>query len=147
MTPRYGESAFQYPREEDVWEKMDWTGVDVLVTHGPLWGHLDGVRRAGCRFLGEKVSRSKGLKLHVCGHIHVGAGKEVVRFHGVRWAFEGVESGLRGWDAIPGMLFRVIFMRLGSLLGIKDRRSETQLVNAAVKRENGASREPVVVYV
>mmetsp|Transcript_11338 Transcript_11338/g.38645 ORF Transcript_11338/g.38645 Transcript_11338/m.38645 type:complete len:269 (+) Transcript_11338:47-853(+) len=45
-------------------------GVDVLVTHGPVKGHLDGEGVAlGCPCLLEHVRRARP-RLVVCGHIH-----------------------------------------------------------------------------
>ena len=61
------------------------TGVDVLITHGPPWGILDSppyrrdihdIARSllGDETLTAELSRIKP-RLHVFGHIHVGAGQ------------------------------------------------------------------------
>ncbi len=51
--------------------------IDVLITHGPPYGHLDTVRQKtyslGCKQLLKRVMEIKP-KLHVFGHIHGGYG-------------------------------------------------------------------------
>lgn len=62
--------------------------IDVLVTHGPSFGVLDGfpdktdpnvIRRVGCHILKEKIRSLKNLKAHVFGHIHYSNSKKVYR--------------------------------------------------------------------
>lgn len=62
------------------WECMPSHGIDVLVTHGPPFGVLDGVpeseyvtRRRGDHALGDRIDRVKPL-VHIFGHIHPGHG-------------------------------------------------------------------------
>ncbi|KAL2261857.1 hypothetical protein VTK26DRAFT_3149 [Humicola hyalothermophila] len=85
-TPRHGNWAFQYPRDQDVWMGTIPDGVDVLVTHGPPRGHLD-LLRLGCVHLLRELWRARP-KLHVFGHIHGGAGTEWLQFDGLQDAYE-----------------------------------------------------------
>ena len=52
-------------------------GLDILITHGPPFGILDGApgsqRHDGCPELLEAVLEAKPM-LHVFGHIHAGYG-------------------------------------------------------------------------
>lgn len=53
-------------------------GTDVLVTHGPLYRHLDaigGFDHGGCEMLRRRVVEI-GPQLHVCGHLHEGYGSD-----------------------------------------------------------------------
>ena len=83
--PRFYDWAFNLNRGPEIAEK--WRSVpadiDVLITHGPPNGILDGVatrwgiENAGCEELRsrvEEVSSYGRLKLHVFGHIHSGYG-------------------------------------------------------------------------
>jgi Icc-related predicted phosphoesterase len=83
--PRFFDWAFNLNRGPEIAEK--WRSVpddiDVLITHGPPNGILDGVmtkwgtENAGCEELKRRVAEigSFGrLKLHVFGHIHSGYG-------------------------------------------------------------------------
>lgn len=73
--------AFNRPRGEaisKVWKSIP-TDTDILITHGPAFGHLDYVdgMSVGCEDLRYRIEEIKP-KLFVCGHIHGGAGiKEV----------------------------------------------------------------------
>jgi Icc-related predicted phosphoesterase len=70
----------RYPGEEiqEHWDKIP-QGIDILVTHGPAYGILDGVpegenmRHLGCPQLLKKIEELKP-KFHICGHIHEGRG-------------------------------------------------------------------------
>ncbi len=51
--------------------------TDVLVTHGPPFGHGDLVingNRGGSETLLRRLERLPQLRLHICGHIHEGGG-------------------------------------------------------------------------
>ena len=57
--------------------------TQVLLSHGPAQGYLDFVPRTGGGHVGSlalrnKVKKLKQLKYHIFGHIHCGAGTEVV---------------------------------------------------------------------
>lgn len=80
--------AFNLPRGKAL--KIKWDSIpddtQVLITHGPPMGILDGVERwngkncsydtehVGCDDLHNRVQELKDLKLHVFGHIHGGYG-------------------------------------------------------------------------
>lgn len=78
LTPRHGNWAFQYPRDQDVWRSKIPADTDILITHGPPKGHLD-AGHLGCKHLLEEIWRKKP-KLHVFGHVHDGYGKEWIQF-------------------------------------------------------------------
>lgn len=79
--PEFFNWAFNLPRMgeqlKEKWNNIP-IDVDILVTHGPAWGHLDTVKtipnnNLGCELLNERI----GVvipKIHVCGHIHTGYG-------------------------------------------------------------------------
>ena len=78
--PEFYNWAFNLPRMG--WElEQKWNDIpldtDILVTHGPAWGHLDTVKGMsvplGCELLAERIKVVKP-KIHVCGHIHTGYG-------------------------------------------------------------------------
>lgn len=102
--PEFCNWAFNLPRGEPLREKWDMIpdDVDVLATHGPPKGVMDGVpRRAfsgtsyikhvGCE---ELLGRVKEIQpeLHVFGHIHEHGGveaKDGIRFANVSFLGEG----------------------------------------------------------
>lgn len=86
LTPRHGNWAFQYPREEDVWIDSVPEGIDVLITHGPPIAHLD-LLKLGCGHLLQTLWRVQP-RLHVFGHVHEGAGTEWVSFDKIQLAYE-----------------------------------------------------------
>ena len=78
--PEFYDWAFNLPRMgDDLKEKWDnvSANTDILITHGPAWGHLDTVKGQsvplGCELLTERINELKP-KIHVCGHIHTGYG-------------------------------------------------------------------------
>ena len=78
--PEFFNWAFNLPRMgEELKSKWDMIpmNTDILVTHGPPWGHLDTVignpQNLGCELLTEQVNIVKP-KIHVFGHIHSGYG-------------------------------------------------------------------------
>ena len=82
--PEFYQWAFNLPRNgEDLREKWFWipNDTDILVTHGPPWGHCDvnpyGNLNVGCELLRVRVDELKP-KIHVFGHIHSGYG---YKFH------------------------------------------------------------------
>lgn len=82
--PEFYNWAFNLPRMgwelQQKWDDIP-VGVDILVTHGPAWGHLDTVvgqsMNLGCELLAERLKVVKP-KIHVCGHIHSGYGYKFV---------------------------------------------------------------------
>lgn len=82
--PEFHNWAFNLPRNgEELKEKWDMIpyNIDIVVTHGPAWGHLDTVvgqsMNLGCELLAEQMKVIKP-KIHVCGHIHSGYGYKYV---------------------------------------------------------------------
>ena len=82
--PAFYNWAFNLPRNgEDLREKWFWIpdNTDILVTHGPPWGHCDvtpyGNLNVGCELLRVRVDELKP-KIHVFGHVHSGYG---YKFH------------------------------------------------------------------
>ena len=82
--PEFYNWAFNLPRNG--WElEVKWNDIpmntDILVTHGPAWGHLDTVvgqsMNLGCELLAERLKVVKP-KIHVFGHIHSGYGYKFV---------------------------------------------------------------------
>ena len=78
--PEFYDWAFNLPRMG--WElEQKWADIpsdtDILVTHGPAWGHLDTIKGMsvplGCELLTERIKVVKP-KIHVYGHIHTGYG-------------------------------------------------------------------------
>ena len=76
--PWFFDWAFNLKRGPEIREKWNLIprGTDVLITHGPPFGHGDLTMRreaAGCKNLLEVV---EGIKpqIHIFGHIHEGAG-------------------------------------------------------------------------
>lgn len=79
--PEFYNWAFNLPRQGDELQEK-WNNIpldtDILVTHGPAWGHLDTVKfeplnNLGCELLTERIQTVKP-KIHVFGHIHSGYG-------------------------------------------------------------------------
>jgi Icc-related predicted phosphoesterase len=78
--PEFYNWAFNLPRMGQELEQK-WNDIpldtDILITHGPAWGHLDTVKSLGvplgCELLSERIKVVKP-KIHVCGHIHTGYG-------------------------------------------------------------------------
>jgi predicted phosphodiesterase len=81
--PEFYQWAFNLPRNgEDLKEKWFWIpkDTDILVTHGPPFGHCDEAPfggHVGCELLRERVDEFPP-KIHVFGHIHAGYG---YKFH------------------------------------------------------------------
>jgi Icc-related predicted phosphoesterase len=78
--PEFFDWAFNLPRNgEDLREKWSWipNTTDILITHGPAFGHLDvsgfGGNPVGCELLRERIDVVKPL-IHSFGHIHGSAG-------------------------------------------------------------------------
>ena len=78
--PEFYNWAFNLPRNgEELNAKWDMIPMDtdILLTHGPAWGHLDTVvgqtENLGCELLSQRIETIRP-KIHVCGHIHTGYG-------------------------------------------------------------------------
>lgn len=72
-TPCEFSMAFVYLESEaqHEWNNLP-ADVDVLITHGPVYGVLDA--EFGCKKLKAKVEQMTNLKAHLFGHIHEAAG-------------------------------------------------------------------------
>lgn len=79
--PEFYNWAFNLPRNGKELEAK-WNAIpedtDILITHGPAWGFVDGVegrrgQHLGCELLAERIKVIKP-KIHICGHIHTGHG-------------------------------------------------------------------------
>lgn len=83
------EFAFQYRRNDDVWQGTV-PNVDVLITHTPPRHHQDLPAGLGCDFLLKEVWRVKP-RLMVFGHVHAGAaGVESVFWDDFQKIFESL---------------------------------------------------------
>lgn len=128
-TPQYGSSAFQYPRQQDVWSGRLPLSTDILITHGPPSGFPNVRPSAGCPYLRAEVARVKP-KLMVFGHIHVARGEQTVIFDWAQGIYDDIVDGSRGWEAVPFLVLAVIWYFVRQLLGwpVKN----THMINAAV---------------
>jgi hypothetical protein len=128
-TPRYGTSAFQYPRDKDVWSERVPLQTDILITHGPP-ARFNNIRpSAGCAFLREEVARVKPA-LMVFGHIRHARGEQIVTFDAAQMLHDDIMDELRGWEAIFLMIFAIIWSHVWRLI---DRPIiSTRMINAAV---------------
>lgn len=78
--PTFFNWAFNLPRNgqelKEKWNNIP-TDIDILITHGPAYGHLDRIinknDNIGCELLRKRIELVKP-KIHVCGHIHTGRG-------------------------------------------------------------------------
>ena len=81
--PEFYNWAFNLPRQgkelEAKWAAIP-TDTDILITHGPVQGHLDtsgppyNEPNLGCPLLRHHIDTVSRPKIHVCGHIHGGYG-------------------------------------------------------------------------
>lgn len=86
--PTFMDMAFNLDRGSAIRQKWDLIppDTDVLITHGPPYGHRDRNRMGqleGCRDLLEAVLRVKPA-IHIFGHIHEGRG--IMRRQGITFA-------------------------------------------------------------
>ena len=136
-TLQYGVSAFQYPRDQDIWTSKIPSNTDIVITHGPPRLHLDArdFYRAGCPYLAHEIARVRP-KLAVFGHIHVARGREHVVLDRVQRLHEEIINEWAAWGALAWMAFCVLLKRLeASVFGREKmlrREKITTFVNAAV---------------
>nr|OQO23845.1 hypothetical protein B0A51_08244 [Rachicladosporium sp. CCFEE 5018] len=105
-TPRYGTSAFQYPRETDVWSHRVPSSTNILVTHGPPAGFNDIKASAGSR------------------------GEQTVTFDAAQLLYDDIVEDTRGWEAMPLLALAVLWSYVRLLFGLKVQ--STRMMNAAV---------------
>ena len=136
-TPQYGLSAFQYPRDQDIWTDKIPSNTEIVVTHGPPRLHLDArdFYRASCPYLAHEVARVRP-KLVVFGHIHVARGKEDVVLDKVQRLYEEIFNEWAGWGALAWMAVCVLCKRLKAMISGREnmikKEKITTFVNAAV---------------
>ncbi|CAK7204400.1 hypothetical protein SEUCBS139899_007156 [Sporothrix eucalyptigena] len=128
LSPKHGNWAFQYPRSYDAWSALSPpipAGIDILVTHAPPRGHLD--RQLGCVHLLQMLWRVRP-RLHVFGHVHDGAGTELVQFDTLQAAYEQTVLDKGGLVN----LCRVFVHFVKACVWPASTKSTCQLVNAAM---------------
>ncbi|KAJ4382044.1 hypothetical protein N0V86_002371 [Didymella sp. IMI 355093] len=148
--------AFQYPRGSDAWSETVPEDVDILVTHTPPKYHMDLAmpRGLGCEHLLQEVQRVKPA-LHVFGHVHWGAGSEVVHWDRAHEAYvKGMRTESRYTRGVLNLglwwgVVRVVYRGVRELLWDRvwgGQSTHTVLVNAALTKGNtGKLGNPVQV--
>ncbi|RYP63855.1 hypothetical protein DL771_009083 [Monosporascus sp. 5C6A] len=142
-SPRHGTWAFQHPREEDIWaDGRVPAGIDVLITHGPPRAHLD-LLNLGCVHLLRELWRVRP-RLHVFGHIHEGAGTELVRLDSLQEAYERTVAA--GGEVVNLMRTAIRFM--GAFMG-PAAEAKSLLVDASIVGGlcDQKRRKPVTVVI
>ncbi|KAF9054543.1 metallophosphoesterase domain-containing protein 1 [Panaeolus papilionaceus] len=142
-TPKHGSGVFQYPRSSPhnylptgdpatelestrIWSSIPFM-TDVLVTHGPPFGHLD-QEGMGCYPLLKALWRVQP-KAHIFGHIHASRGIEVVQWGSAYQVFEDLCSRRRGWRGLIRLVYLTIVTR--NFGGKTSPHNKTIMVNAA----------------
>ncbi|KAF7195089.1 putative rhamnogalacturonate lyase C [Pseudocercospora fuligena] len=128
-TPRCGNFAFQYDREEDIWAGKVSTAIDILLTHGPPATLLDNGK--GCRHLLTEIWRSR-VPLVVFGHIHEAHGHGFLELNSIQALQEKILLGQRGWSAVLQLLSLIAWKRLQSLYHKPKKTVTIKVVNAAL---------------
>ncbi|RXW16354.1 hypothetical protein EST38_g9499 [Candolleomyces aberdarensis] len=139
-TPKHGSWQFQYPRVEsqsydsnseseaaEIWSQIP-PATDILVTHGPPFGHLS--FKSGCYALLMAVWHVRP-RLHVFGHIHAGRGIEVVPWNGAQGAYEDICAGRVGFLGALLKLLVLGWSRVWTQWFAVDLADATIMVNAA----------------
>ncbi|KAJ5994051.1 hypothetical protein N7451_009775 [Penicillium sp. IBT 35674x] len=141
-SPRHGKWAFQYPCNQDVWASSIPERIDILITHGPPFGHLD-LLKLGCPHLLRTLWRVRP-RLHVFGHIHEGSGTDWMLFDELQEAFESTVAARGGLMnlLVTGVEFVKTFVRPAV-------EAKCLLVNASVVGglRDQERREPVKVFI
>jgi Icc-related predicted phosphoesterase len=158
---RSKQTAFGYREEEagELWAKVP-EGIDVLVTHGPPRGYLDG--GMGCAEL-TRVLWKRRPRVHVFGHVHQGHGSAVLRYDEVQKEYENKLAKMtevelnragEGGRYVPPqqrkeervqILMPIEMSRVPKEPSTKGK--VTVLVNAAFMGGSDAERSPIVVLV
>lgn len=148
--------AFQYQRGSDAWSETVPEDVDILITHTPPKYHMDlsMPKGLGCEHLLKEIQRVKPV-LHVFGHVHWGAGREVVHWDRAHEAYVqgmGTASTYTRGVLNPGLwwnVVRVTYRGVRELLWDRvwgGQSTHTILVNAAQTKGNtGKLGNPVQV--
>ncbi|KAI0110320.1 Metallo-dependent phosphatase [Nemania sp. FL0031] len=141
-SPRHGNWAFQYSRENDVWKHTIPDDIDILITHGPPRAHLD-LTTLGCDYLLRELWRVHPA-LHVFGHVHEGYGHEWLQFDSFQAAYERVIiSGGSFWGLISALKAFVLSLFTPPAL------ATCQLANPSLVGglRDDARRKPIQVYI
>lgn len=155
--PKCGGSqfAFQYNRGQDAWSDTIPSDTDILITHTPPKYHCDLSVALGCEWLLKEVWKIRP-KLHVCGHVHAGAGREILWWDETQSAYEKI-SARRTNSLLRNLLDLSFWVELGTLLfyggqGVVwtriwgGQQKRTTLINAALMYNNtGKLGNPVQV--
>ncbi|KAG0707876.1 metallophosphoesterase domain-containing protein 1 [Suillus ampliporus] len=146
FTPKHGNGTFQYPRTGATDSPSRWSVIpddtDILITHGPLHGHLD-LTGLGCRALLARMwelCRKQPPMLHVFGHIHGGRGTEIMLWNPAQSIWEDVVLKKGGWFLTMRLLWAILW-------GGQNSHARTIAVNASViggPRDRDV-RPPVVI--
>lgn len=84
-TRSFGLWSFMKPESElkAVWNKIP-NDTDILVCHSPAYGILDMSHDEclGCYHLRNRIEKLHRLKMFICGHIHEGYGKKLLKCPG-----------------------------------------------------------------
>ncbi|KAF5017585.1 hypothetical protein F66182_10475 [Fusarium sp. NRRL 66182] len=141
-TPRFGNFAFQYGPEADVfsWKASIPPRTDLMLVHGPPKGHLDDGGR-GCPALLAELWRAKP-KVVVCGHIHAGRGEQDLFFDRIQANYEAVVMGTKPWPSLFSLALCYTWHKLGTFIGLSPRNrqvKDTHLVNATMVRGRGGN--------
>ncbi|CAI7645458.1 unnamed protein product [Penicillium palitans] len=131
--------AFQYPRDENVWNKIP-NNVDILITHTPPFTHLDSLE--GCWHLLRKLWKSPP-RLHVFGCVREHHGTELLCYDDLQNAMEQIEAAGGGFKN----LLKVVKAFARSLSRL-DMEAKTELVNACiVGGESDTPRKPIIAVI
>ncbi|KAL8992783.1 MAG: hypothetical protein Q9169_006842 [Polycauliona sp. 2 TL-2023] len=161
LTSQYGNWAFQFPRDRDVFSNTIPPDTDIMLTHGPPRYHMDHVEPAGhqgCPHLAMEIWRChNALKLVVFGHIHEGYGKEELSYDRIQRLRDEIRLGTWGILALVELLLRLLVERLGRLSsssrstgpGAAD--GGVTMVNAAISprpwEKDPISKFPIIVEI
>ncbi|PKX99619.1 metallophosphatase domain-containing protein [Aspergillus novofumigatus IBT 16806] len=105
-TARHGNWAFQYPRNENIWD----------------------LGRYGCIFLRDWLwSAKRKPLLHVFGHVHGAYGKETLCWDDLQRAYESIMDNEAQWMSLIMLLWHALLL----LIRPRDPCQRTVMVNAA----------------
>lgn len=137
--PYCGPFSFQYQRTDDFWAGRVPDNTDVLVTHGPPRGYLDGGPGGGhhgCTSLVKEVRRVRPLA-HIFGHIHSGRGKATMVHSGAGNAADQARTG-----NVPGLFDTARIMLNTVMERVNEGYGVTQMVNPACVHGRGQLHDP-----
>ncbi|VUC25428.1 unnamed protein product [Clonostachys rosea] len=141
-SPKYGNWAFQYNRQDNIWAGRIPTDTDVLITHTPPRGHLDATQ-LGCAHLLRELWHVRP-RLHIFGHIHAGYGQEWLQFDGLQEAYERIILTGGRFSNLMYLLYAYACSRF-----LSPKESRCLLVNPAIigGLRDEERREPIRVVI